>query len=111
MGWIIFVGYLFCGVMYHIFYQIEKSSTKGSKEQKIATIVMYCFAGLIGLGLIILAMYAIGWIWYFFCGGFLIFEDQPFWDKVVYGLMSLVFLGFIFGFIAVCCGWDPDSRR
>jgi len=99
MGWIIFVGYLFCGVMCNIFYQIEKSSTKGSKEQKIATIVMYCFAGLIGLGLLILAMYAIGWIWYFFCG------------EVVCGLMSLVFLGFIFGFIAVCCGWDPDSRR
>lgn len=111
MGWIIFVGYLFCVVMYNIFYQIEKSSTKGSKEQKTATIVMYCFAGLIGLGFLILAMYVIGWIWYFFCGGFLIFEDQPFWDKVVYGLMSLVFLGFIFGFIAVCCGWDPDSRR
>lgn len=111
MGWIIFVGYLFCAVMFNIFYQIEKSSTKGSKEQKSATIVMYCFAGLIGLGLIILAMYVIGWIWYFFCGGFLIFEDQPFWDKVVYGLMSLVFLGLIFGFIAVCCGWDPDSRR
>lgn len=110
MGWIIFIGYLFCGIMCNIFLQMEKSSPKGSKEQKIATTLMYCFAGLIGLGLLILVMYAIGWIWYFFCGGFLIFEDQPFWDKVICGLMSLIFLGFIFEFIMVCCGWDPDSK-
>ena len=110
MGWIIFAAYIFCGIMYNIFNQVEKTSEKGSKEQKIAKVIMYGSVGIIGLGVIILALYAIGWIWYFFCGGFLLFEDQPFWDKVVCGLMSLVFLGFVFGFIMICLGWDPDKR-
>ena len=111
MGWIIFAAYLICGILYHIFNQVEKSAPEGSIEKKIAKIVMYFIMGLIGLGFLVLVLYAIGWIWYFFCGGFLVFEDQPFWDKVVCGLMSLVFLGFLFGFVMVCFGWDPDNRR
>lgn len=111
MGWLIFAAYLFCGIMCHLFNQIEQSAPEGSLGKKIAKIVMYSVMGIIGLGVVILALYAIGWIWYFFCGGFLIFEDQPFWDKVVYGLMSLIFLGLLFGFVLVCLGWDPDNRR
>lgn len=111
MGWIIFAAYLVCGILYHIFNQVKKSAPKGSTEKKIAKIVMYCIIGLIGLGVLVLVLYAIGWIWYFFCGGFLVFEDQPFWNKVVYGFMSLIPLGFLFGFVMICFGWDPDNRR
>lgn len=111
MGWLIFAAYLFCSMMYNLFNQIEKSAPEGSLEKKIAKTVMYSVMGIVGLGVMILALYAIGWIWYFFCGGFLIFEDQPFWDKVVYGLMSLILLGLLFGFVLVCLGWDPDNRR
>lgn len=111
MGWLIFVAYLFCGIMCHLFNQAEQSAPEGSLEKKIAKIAMHSLIGIIGLGVVILALYAIGWIWYFFCGGFLIFEDQPFWDKVVYGLMSLILLGLLLGFVLVCLGWDPDNRR
>ena len=111
MGWIIFAAYLVCGILYHIFNQVEESAPEGSAEKKIAKIVMYCAIGIIGLGLLILILYVIGWVWYFFCGGFLVFEDCPFWDKVIYGLISLVLLGFFFGFVMVCFGWDPDNRR
>lgn len=111
MGWLIFAAYLFCGIMYHLFNQAEQSAPEGSLEKKIAKIAMHSLMCIICLGVAILALYAIGWIWYFFCGGFLIFEDQPFWDKVVYGLMSLILLGLLFGFVLVCLGWDPDNRR
>lgn len=111
MGWIIFAAYLVCGILYHIFNQVEESAPEGSTEKKIAKVVMYCIMGLIGLGVLVLVLYAIGWIWYFFCGGFLVFEDQPFWDKVVCGFISLILLGFLFGFVMVCFGWDPDNRR
>lgn len=111
MGWLIFAAYLFCGIMCHLFNQTEQSAPEGSLEKKIAKIGMYSVMGIIGLGVVILVLYAIGWIWYFFCGGFLIFEDQPLWDKVVYGLMSLILLGLLFGFVLVCLGWDPDNRR
>lgn len=111
MGWIIFTAYLVCGVLYNIFNQIKKSAPEGSSEQKIARIVTYIIIGLIGLGIVILVLYVIGLIWYFFCGGFLVFEDQPFWDRVVCGLISLVLLGFLFGFVMVCLGWDPNNRR
>ena len=94
MGWIIFAAYLVCGILYHIFNQVEKSAPEGSTEKKIAKIVMYCIMGLIGLGVLVLVLYAIGWIWYFFCGGF----------------MSLILLGFLFGIVMVCFGWDPDNR-
>ena len=93
MGWLIFAAYLFCGIMYHLFNQIEKSAPEGSLEKKIAKTVMYSVMGIVGLGVMILALYAIGWIWYFFCGGF------------------LIFFVFFFGFVLVCLGWDPDNRR
>lgn len=111
MGWIIFAVYLVCGILFHIFYKIEKTTPKDSKEHKIAKIVIDCIIAILCLGLLILALYAIGWIWYFFCGSFLLFEDQPFWDKVACGFISLVLLGFVVGFIMVCCGWDPDDRH
>ena len=111
MGWLIFIAYLFCGSMFHLFDKVEETLEPGSKGRKIARVIKIGAISIIGLGLVILILYIIGLIWYFFCCGFLIFEDQPFWDKVVCGLMSVVFLGFILGFIAICFGWDPNGRR
>lgn len=107
MGWIIFVGYLFYGALTNLFIHLEKSAPEGSSEKKNLSRVVN---GLMCIGIISLAiflLYCIGWIWYF-CGGFLVFEDQPFWDKVICGLISLIPLGFLFGFVMVCFGWDPD---
>lgn len=109
MGWIIFLCYLIYGVVINLFIQLEKNAPEGSAERKRAKIIVQClmWIGISGLGIFFL--YCLGWIWYFFCGGFLLFEDQPFWDKVVCGLISLIPFGFFIGFIMICCGWDPDK--
>lgn len=109
MGWIIFATYFIAGIFYQLFNYIEKTSPHGSKERKIASLVMTGIMILCIIGVAVLALYALGWIWYFFCGGFLIFEDQPFWDKVVCGLISLIPLGFFIGIIMVLFGWNPDK--
>lgn len=57
--------------------------------------------------LAIFVLYILGCIWYFFCGGFLIFEDQPFLDKVICGLISLLPFGMFLGFVAILGGWNP----
>lgn len=109
MGWIIFLCYLIYGVVINLFIQLEKNAPEGSAERKRAKIIVQClmWIGISSLGIFFL--YCLGWIWYFFCGGFLLFEDQPFWDKVVCGLISLILFGFFIGFIMICCGWDPDK--
>lgn len=109
MGWIIFVCYLIYGVVVNLFIHLEKNAPEGSAERKRAEIIVQCLMW-IGIGSLgIFFLYCLGWIWYFFCGGFLLFEDQPFWDKVVCGLISLIPFGFFIGFIMICCGWDPDK--
>lgn len=109
MGWIIFVCYLIYGVVVNLFIHLEKNAPEGSAERKRAKIIVQCLMW-IGIGSLgIFFLYCLGWIWYFFCGGFLLFEDQPFWDKVVCGLISLIPFGFFIGFIMICCGWDPDK--
>lgn len=109
MGWIIFLCYLIYGVVINLFIQLEKNAPEGSAERKRAEIIVQClmWIGISSLGIFFL--YCLGWIWYFFCGGFLLFEDQSFWDKVVCGLISLILFGFFIGFIMICCGWDPDQ--
>ncbi len=109
MGWIIFVCYLIYGVVVNLFIHLEKNAPEGSAERKRAKFIVQCLMW-IGIGSLgIFFLYCLGWIWYFFCGGFLLFEDQPFWDKVVCGLISLIPFGFFIGFIMICCGWDPDK--
>lgn len=55
MGWIIFAAYLVCGILYHIFNQVEKSAPEGSTEKKIAKVVMYC---------IMVLSVSESWFWY-----------------------------------------------
>lgn len=110
MGWTIFFIWLTLGFIVNIAMSTEKYAEYGSKEQKIASKVVSCCMWIGIIGLLIFILYILGWVWYF-CGGFLVFEDQPFWDKVICGLISLIPLGFFLGFIAICFGWDPDVRR
>lgn len=111
-----FVGYLIAGFLFHLTYAIYKS---GCKTLMVSTIAKYLAIGiacLIGLGVVVCILYVLGWIWYYFCGGFLVLDDYgplagqtPFWDRVLYGLLSLLPLGFIIGFIAILGGWNPDN--
>ena len=110
MGWIVFAGWLILSGLVQLFISIEKNAPENSIEKRNANIAVICCAVILGIGLLILILYGLGWIWYYFCSGFLIFEDQPFWDKVVCGLISLIPLGFLIGFIMICFGWDPERR-
>ena len=110
MGWIIFIIYLVCGAFFNLFYKLSEKHPKGSKEKKMCSIIAYVFLGVIVLMVACLIFYAIGWVWYYFCGGFLIFEDQSFLDKVFCGFLSIVLLTFVFGFIAILMGWNPKQE-
>lgn len=108
MGWLIFIAYLIYGALTSLFINLEKSAPEGSSEKKNLSRAVNVLACIGIISLAIFLLYCVGWIWYFFCGGFLVFEDQPFWDKVICGFISLIPLGLLLGFVMVCFGWDPD---
>lgn len=127
MGWIIFICYLIYGLFINIMFMnkraagdsLQQAISSGADSKEIEKLRKWCkrasliVDGMMWIGIISLAiflLYGLGWVWYYFCSGFLIFEDQPFWDKVICGLISLIPLGFLIGFIMICFGWDPDRR-
>lgn len=109
MGWILFAIWMFLGVVINIANVFKKGSPKDSLDYKVASVTMTVCMWIGILTLAIVLLYCIGWVWYYFCGGFLIFEDQPFWDKVICGLITLIPFGFFLGIVRICCGWDPDK--
>lgn len=107
MGWILLVLWFFLGITTNIVLRFEKCLQPSDKGYKFfhyfkELMVWSC----IGLGAIF-ALWCLGWVWYFFCSGFLVFCDQPFFDKVICGLISLLPLGCVIGLIAIAFGWDP----
>lgn len=109
MGWIIFAVYMLLGIFTNIFASMENNAE--TEEEKKAgrrgwQTCMWIAITLLGIGL----LYALGWVWYYFCCGFLVIEEPSFFWKIIWGLHSLVSLGFVVGLIAICCGWDPKDR-
>lgn len=109
MGWIIFAIWMILGIMANIFLALDNNSPKESKEKKHAEIgwqvCMWIGIVLLGVGL----LYGLGWLWYYFCCGFLVFEEPNFLWKIIYGLMTLIPLSVIVGLIAIAFGWNPDK--
>lgn len=110
MGWIIFFIWMLLGVVINIANLIKRGSQKGSLDWRVASMTIKICMWISIIGLAILLLYGLGWIWYYFCGGFLLFEDQPFWDKVICGIITLLPLGFFIGIVRICCGWNPDKH-
>lgn len=53
-------------------------------------------------------LYVLGWLWYIFCGGFLLWMEDVWYMKIAYGFMSLIFLSILIGVIAIIFGgWEP----
>ena len=109
MGWIIFAVYMLLGIFTNIFVSMENNAE--TEEEKKAgrrgwQTCMWIAITLLGIGL----LYALGWVWYYFCCGFLVIEEPSFFLKIIWGLLSLVSLGFVVGLIAICCGWNPKDR-
>ncbi|KAB4246650.1 hypothetical protein [Bacteroides uniformis] len=108
MGWIIFVIWMIIGIAINICIVIEKSSEDKLKERTKKTGMLFMWIGVTGI--IIAVLYGLCWAWYYFCCGFLVFEDpSPGW-KIIWGLTSLIPLGLIVGLIAIFSGWDPFKK-
>ena len=110
MGWIIFGIWMFLGIVINVCMSVEKDLPEESKKCGMHPVTWF-FLGVAGLGLLILILYGLGWIWYYFCSGFLVFESHSFFDTVVFGLISLVMFALFCGFVAILFGWDPSRRR
>lgn len=109
MGWIIFAVFMLLGILANIFVSMEDNA-ETEEEKKSGRrgwqTCMWIGITLLGIGL----LYALGWVWYYFCCGFLVIEEPSFFWKIIWGLLSLVLLGFVAGLIAICCGWNPKDR-
>lgn len=106
MGWLIFIGFMFYGLFMRVFATAYEDS--GGKD-KVAKIGFWTFLWIGIAALAILLLAGLGWIWYYFCCGFLVFEEPSFWWKVIWGLTSLIPLGFFIGFIGIFFGHDPNK--
>lgn len=106
-----FATWIVLGVFTNLFIFIEDHSPDNSIKKKYAKRAGICCMCIGITGAVILILYILGWLWYYFCGGFLIWEDQPFWDKIACGIISLIPFGFLIGFIMICFGWDPDKKQ
>ncbi len=106
MGWIIFGIWLVLAIFANLFTNLEKNA-ETPKEKKNAELGLKIVMWIGVILLAIVLLFVLGWIWYYICGGYLIqCEDSFFW-KAVWGLATLIPLGFIIGLIAICCGWNP----
>lgn len=110
MGWAIFFVWIIFGVILNILGNATENAPEDSPKKKSAEKKLTICLWIAIFGLSIGILYVLGWLWYYLCGGFLILEDQPFLDKIICGLVSLILFGFIIGFIMICFGWDPDKR-
>lgn len=112
MGWIFLIAFIamIFGAIHEKTESLACEAPKNSKERKQWEIASNVALGIAIAVFLIPILYLIGWVWYFFCGGFLLFENQPFWDKVLCGLLSVALLTIVFGGIAIIFGgWNPDK--
>ena len=109
MGWLIFAIWMVLGIVANIFISLEKNAKTDTRRKHLHRgwiICMWIGISLAGIGL----LYVLGWIWYYFCCGFLVLEEPSFFWKIIWGLFSLIPLGFILGLVAICFGWDPRDK-
>lgn len=110
MGWIIFFGYLYYGLMVNLFYGAYQDAQAKGERDKIAEIGFWTLLWIGVAALAILLLWGLGWLWYYLCCGFLVFEEPSFGWKIVWGLTSLIPLGFFIGWIAIFFGWNPFKK-
>lgn len=109
MGWIIFAIWMLIAIFANIFISMEKNAETDAERKSAKRGWQTCMW--IGITLLSLGiLYLLGWVWYYFCCGFLVIEEPSFFWKIIWGLFSLIPLGFIIGLVAICCGWNPKDN-
>lgn len=109
MGWIIFGVWIVLGIIINICMAVEKETPEEKKSAGLKP-VTWVFLGIAMLGLLVLILYGLGWVWYYFCGGAILFEDVSFASKLGAGFASLVCITTFIGLIAILLGWSPVKR-
>lgn len=109
MVWVIIGVWLVLGTVINICFSHDKGIPESKKKYGASTTTWIAF-GLLGVVALVLILYGLGWVWYYICGGGLIFEDISFGSKVAAGFASLVGIAVIIGLIAIFAGWDPWER-
>lgn len=108
MGWIIFAIYILLAIFANIFVSMEDNAE--TEEEKKVGRRGWQTCMWIGIALLVIGLlYFLGWLWYYFCCGFLVIEEPSFFWKIIWGLFSLIPLGFFLGLIAICFGWNPKN--
>lgn len=84
--------------------QIPKDNPERKWADRYFTVML-----IVGITMLLIPiLYVIGWLWYFFCGGFLMWVDDAWYMKIVYGFISLIFLSILIGLFAILFGgWKP----
>lgn len=104
---IVYVVLFIFSLAFNIFYGISNCpdyTEKTRKRTRESIDILMCIA-IFWCSAVIL--YFIGWIWYYFCGGFLLFEELSLGEKVAWSFMTMALLSFVLGFIATLLGWKP----
>lgn len=81
---------------------VYKKSDLSGKSHSLMSIIVFTviFAAL---------LFILYQIWYYVCCGFLCFEFESLGDKIMAFIISMIGLGFVGGFIAICFGWNPPD--
>ena len=89
----------------------QESLPVGSKERKRADKIWWGVMLVFIIPALACILFVIGWIWYYPCGGGMLFETDSFgfFDGIIWGVMSLVMLAFVLGLVAICFGWNPPK--
>ncbi len=112
MGWVLVSLLIFSliGNIIRYFIKLNEDAgiTWGAPERKRIDFIWKVLM-IIGIALVsVLILYVLGWLWYIFCGGFLLWMEDVWYMKIVYGFMSLIFLSILIGVIAIIFGgWKP----
>lgn len=84
----------------------DTSAGYQSKKYSLPYNTMFIIACIVGLAALLFVLYQ---IWYYVCCGFLCFEFESLGDKIMAFIISMIGLGFVGGFIAICFGWNPPD--
>lgn len=99
MWWLILLGIYFVGACIANFatHGQEAKMWRKRNAKKISNVFFYTGIALVGIAAFAVISYILGFIWYYFCGGFLLFADigMSFLGKIALGAMTLFFLAFL----------------
>ena len=109
--WItVFVLLVFLTIITVTFGDVAKEEKNCKIKKRIETFHNISL-NLLLTNIMVIFLYCLLWVWYYICGGYLVFEvAETFGDVLAYGFISILGLTFVIGFIAVIFVWNPGNK-